>query len=201
MFQITANGGFFFVNLFSMLSPTGYTLRTPAELGAYGWTTVDLWCAPLVTGLYALLTHAQPAWAAAHAVLVEFTSGSGAGSGSVGVDGKDEGAGIDLGEVSKAVVASTLDAGVLVEASIEAESLAAATATPTAFSGTPDAAESRNGYGYDKGLLTTFTANADPVDAQTARAACAVLLAALFAMRTLRNFGYVFFFFSFQMET
>jgi hypothetical protein len=64
--QITANGGFFLVNLLSFLHPTPLTLTTPTELLPYGWTTTDLWCAPLVTGLYALLTHAQPFWAEAH---------------------------------------------------------------------------------------------------------------------------------------
>ncbi|GBE82754.1 hypothetical protein BKA93DRAFT_763979 [Sparassis latifolia] len=63
----TANGGFFFINLFSFLHPYALTLTTPAELLPYGWTTADLWCAPLITGLYALLTHAQPFWANVHA--------------------------------------------------------------------------------------------------------------------------------------
>ena len=44
-------------------------MQTPPELQAYGWTTTDLWCAPLVTGLYALLTHAQPFWADTHGLL------------------------------------------------------------------------------------------------------------------------------------
>ena len=65
---MTANTGFFVVNLFSFLQPTALTLTTPPELQPYGWTTTDLWCAPLITGLYALLTHAQPFWADAHAV-------------------------------------------------------------------------------------------------------------------------------------
>ncbi|KAL5533496.1 hypothetical protein ACEPAF_5272 [Sanghuangporus sanghuang] len=68
---VTANTGFFLINLFSMLNPTGWSLVTPAELRPYGWTTVDLWCAPLTTGLYALLTHAQPFWAELHGVLVQ----------------------------------------------------------------------------------------------------------------------------------
>ena len=55
-----------------MLNPTGWTLATPAELRAYGWTTLDLWCAPVTTGLYALLTHAQPFWADLHGLLVRF---------------------------------------------------------------------------------------------------------------------------------
>lgn len=70
--QITANGGFFFTGLFSLLDPTGIAVRTPNELLPYGWTTTDLWCAPLITGLFALLTHAQPFWADLHAVAAGF---------------------------------------------------------------------------------------------------------------------------------
>ncbi|KAJ6525455.1 hypothetical protein DFH09DRAFT_1095658 [Mycena vulgaris] len=66
---VTANGGFFLTNLLSFLNPTPIALQTPPELQPYGWTATDLWCAPLVTGLYALLTHAQPFWAEAHSVL------------------------------------------------------------------------------------------------------------------------------------
>jgi hypothetical protein len=57
-----------------MLHPAGWHLATPAELKPYGWTTVDLWAAPLVTGLAALLTHAQPFWAYLHLSLVGFSS-------------------------------------------------------------------------------------------------------------------------------
>jgi hypothetical protein len=46
-------------------------VTTPPELQPYGWTTTDIWCAPLVTGLYALLTHAQPFWAEAHTLIAE----------------------------------------------------------------------------------------------------------------------------------
>ncbi|KAI5117117.1 hypothetical protein M0805_003669 [Coniferiporia weirii] len=105
---VSPNGGFFFVNLFSMMHPTGWALTTPAELRAYGWTTIDIWCAPAITGLYALLTHAQPVWADVHALLVS-----------------------------------------------------------------PE----KDGSG------------AEPVDADTARAACAILLASLFVTRSVRNFG------------
>jgi hypothetical protein len=56
----------------SFLQPGPLTLTTPAEMLPYGWTTTDLWCAPLVTGLYALLTHAQPFWAEAHGALASF---------------------------------------------------------------------------------------------------------------------------------
>ena len=61
-----ANGGFFFTNLLSFFSPISLSVQTPPELQAYGWTTTDLWCAPLATGLYALLTHAQPFWIDIH---------------------------------------------------------------------------------------------------------------------------------------
>ncbi|KAH7072323.1 hypothetical protein BKA62DRAFT_778722 [Auriculariales sp. MPI-PUGE-AT-0066] len=57
---LLANGGFFFVNLFSMLNPSGFALATPTELQQYGWTTLDLWVAPIVTGLHALAS--QPFW-------------------------------------------------------------------------------------------------------------------------------------------
>ena len=60
-----------------MLSPTGYFLTTPAELKAYGWTTTDVWCAPVTTALYALLTHAQPIWGVLHAVLIGLLNGTG----------------------------------------------------------------------------------------------------------------------------
>jgi hypothetical protein len=66
---VTANAGFFFVNLFSFLQPYALTLSTPQEMLPYGWTTTDLWCAPLITGLYATLTHAQPFFADLHSVL------------------------------------------------------------------------------------------------------------------------------------
>jgi hypothetical protein len=51
-------------------------LTTPQELLPYGWTNADLWCAPLVTGLYALLTHAQPFWAEAHTSIVRLLGGA-----------------------------------------------------------------------------------------------------------------------------
>ncbi|KAL0947576.1 hypothetical protein HGRIS_013664 [Hohenbuehelia grisea] len=76
---VTANAGFFLTNMLSFLHPTPLTLRTPPELQAYGWMTTDLWCAPLTTGLYALLTHAQPFWTDMHTLLVELL-GSAAGT-------------------------------------------------------------------------------------------------------------------------
>ncbi|KAI0792553.1 hypothetical protein C8Q75DRAFT_792143 [Abortiporus biennis] len=66
---ITANAGFFLTGLSSLLHPFSLTLTTPTELLPYGWTTTDLWCAPLITGLYAFLTHAQPFWGNAHGVI------------------------------------------------------------------------------------------------------------------------------------
>jgi hypothetical protein len=70
--QILTNGGFCLANLLSCLDPTPLTLTTPAELRPYGWTTTDLWSAPLVTGIYALFTHAQPFWGNLHAGIMTF---------------------------------------------------------------------------------------------------------------------------------
>lgn len=71
-----ANSGFLFVNMFSMLAPTPFSLTTPTELQASGWTTADLWCAPATTALYALLTHAQPFWADLHVLIVTLLGGA-----------------------------------------------------------------------------------------------------------------------------
>ncbi|KAH7928187.1 hypothetical protein BV22DRAFT_224626 [Leucogyrophana mollusca] len=106
---IITNGGFFITNLLSFLHPTPLALTTPAELQPYGWTTTDLWSAPLVTGLYALLTHAQPFWGELHGVL-----------------------------------GGVLGGGEKVE----------------------------------------------PMDSESARVVCALLLAGMFATRTVKNFGY-----------
>ncbi|CAL1703390.1 unnamed protein product [Somion occarium] len=73
---LTANTGFFFVGLFSFLQPHSLSVRTPTEFLPYGWTTTDLWCAPLITGLFALLTHAQPFWADAHYVVSGWLQGT-----------------------------------------------------------------------------------------------------------------------------
>lgn len=78
---IVTNGGFFITNFVSFLHPTPLTLTTPAELQPYGWTTTDLWSAPLVTALYATLTHVQPFWADVHAMLAGVLGG-----GAVGMD-------------------------------------------------------------------------------------------------------------------
>jgi len=75
--QIIANGGFFIVNMFSFLEPTPLKLTTPAELKPFGWTATDLWCAPLITGFYALLTHAQPFWAQFHSMISTALGGTG----------------------------------------------------------------------------------------------------------------------------
>jgi len=66
---VVANGGFFLTNLFSFFSPVALAVQSPPELQPYGWTNADLWCAPVVTGFYALLTHAQPFWANVHGLL------------------------------------------------------------------------------------------------------------------------------------
>ncbi|KAH9180237.1 hypothetical protein EDB89DRAFT_1918016 [Lactarius sanguifluus] len=71
---IMPNGGPFFANLFSLLRPTPMQVSTPPELLPYGWTATDLWAAPLVTGLYATLTHAQPFFAHLHVLLFSFLS-------------------------------------------------------------------------------------------------------------------------------
>ena len=62
----------------SFLQPYALTLTTPAEMLPWGWTTTDLWAAPFITGLYALLTHAQPFWADAHAVTLGWLGSSAA---------------------------------------------------------------------------------------------------------------------------
>ena len=65
-----------------MLHPSGLRLAsTPPELRAWGWSTTDLWCAPLTTAIYATLTHAQPFWAGLHALVVSFISSGGASFG------------------------------------------------------------------------------------------------------------------------
>lgn len=78
-------------------------MRTPPELLPHGWTTTDLWCAPLVTGLYATLTHAQPFWAEFHAVLVGLLGGTDEYKGGV-VDAMDP----EMARAACAVVLSAL---------------------------------------------------------------------------------------------
>jgi len=67
------NAGFFLVNLFGMLRPEGIRVSTPNELQPYGWTTVDLWSAPLATALYAYWTNAQPWWGEIHAKMLGYS--------------------------------------------------------------------------------------------------------------------------------
>ncbi|KAI0261066.1 hypothetical protein BC834DRAFT_845814 [Gloeopeniophorella convolvens] len=95
--------------------PDAVRLTTPPELLPYGWTATDLWAAPLVTGLYATLTHAQPFFAQLHALLFAFFA--------------------------------------------------------------------------PLGLAAAEGGKVAPVDAATARAACAVLLCGLYAARAVRTFG------------
>ncbi|CAE6458091.1 unnamed protein product [Rhizoctonia solani] len=67
--EVLTNGGFFFVNLLNMLDPSGWRVdRTPPEALPWGWTAVDLWTAPVVTALWASLTHwrDQSFWADMH---------------------------------------------------------------------------------------------------------------------------------------
>jgi len=59
---LNANAGFFLVNTFSMLSPSGWSVQTPPELEPWGWTSLDLLVAPTITALFATLTHSQTAW-------------------------------------------------------------------------------------------------------------------------------------------
>lgn len=65
-----------------MLSPFGYTLRTPPEFLSGGWATMDLWVAPLITCLYALLTCGQPCWVPAHRAVVRWLDAVGVQSAS-----------------------------------------------------------------------------------------------------------------------
>ncbi|KAL0572155.1 hypothetical protein V5O48_009802 [Marasmius crinis-equi] len=81
-----ANGGFLMTNMLSFMNPTPISLTTPPELQPYGWTTIDIWCAPLITGLYALLTHAQPFWAEMHHVIATMLGGA---AGEKGIEALD----------------------------------------------------------------------------------------------------------------
>jgi hypothetical protein len=119
-----ANGGFFLANLLSCLHPTSLTLTTPPELLPYGWTAADIWCAPLITGIYALLTHAQPFWGELHEMIA-----------------------VILGTSAQGCVTNGDDFGVCV------------------------------------------VDNAKKLDADSARAICAVILSGLFVGRTVKNFA------------
>jgi hypothetical protein len=130
-----ANSGFMLMGTFSFLSPTALSFTTPTEFLPYGWTTMDIWAAPLITGLYSMLTHAQPFWATSHAFLAT----------ALGV-------------------------------------------APTVPGGSTPPYGEKSGEMKDPSGLPQSPAVA-PVDAETARAACALLLMVMFAGRTTRNFG------------
>ncbi|KAG8957002.1 hypothetical protein FRC00_004601, partial [Tulasnella sp. 408] len=71
---IMANGGFFIVNMFNMLSPTGWSVQTPPELRPGGWASLDLLSAPFITSLFATLTQSQSAWRSAAATAGNYVS-------------------------------------------------------------------------------------------------------------------------------
>ena len=83
MTQLTANGGFLLVNMFNFLHPYALSLATPPEIMPYGWTTTDIWVAPLITAIYATLTHAQPYWAGLHYSLLGWVGASPVGDAAV----------------------------------------------------------------------------------------------------------------------
>ncbi|GJE88011.1 hypothetical protein PsYK624_040940 [Phanerochaete sordida] len=99
---IVANGGFLLINMFNLLHPYEIFLSTPPELQPYGWTTTDIWIAPLITGLYATLTHAQPYWSALHYSALGWT-----GAVSVGENGVASIAAVDP-EIARAACAVIL---------------------------------------------------------------------------------------------
>ncbi|KAI9446762.1 hypothetical protein H4582DRAFT_1804525 [Lactarius indigo] len=123
---IMPNGGPFFANLFSLLRPTPMQVTTPPELLPYGWTATDLWAAPLITGLYATLTHAQPFFAHLHVLLFSFLS-------------------------------------------------------PLGLAYLSDASAKRDSPSTQDEVA--------PLDANTARAACALVLSALYVNRVVRTYG------------
>ncbi|KIO16110.1 hypothetical protein M407DRAFT_247073 [Tulasnella calospora MUT 4182] len=71
---IMANGGFFIVNVFNMLSPTGWSIQTPPELQPGGWASLDLLSAPFITSLFATLTQSQSTWRSAAATAGNYVS-------------------------------------------------------------------------------------------------------------------------------
>ncbi|KAG8900098.1 hypothetical protein FRB99_006260 [Tulasnella sp. 403] len=83
---LMANGGFFIVNAFSMLSPSGWQISTPPELLPNGWTSLDLLSAPLVTGLFATLTQAQTTWKSAAAYVQSPSGDEKPGNGALDVE-------------------------------------------------------------------------------------------------------------------
>lgn len=54
-----------------MLSPYGWHVKTPPEFLPGGWRAIDLWVAPLMTGVYAFLTHAQRVWVPYHTYAIQ----------------------------------------------------------------------------------------------------------------------------------
>ncbi|EKM56038.1 uncharacterized protein PHACADRAFT_257064 [Phanerochaete carnosa HHB-10118-sp] len=81
---VTANGGFLLINMFNFLQPYPLTLSTPPEVLPYGWTTTDIWVAPIITALYATLTHAQPYWTGLHYSALGWIGGASVGEDGVG---------------------------------------------------------------------------------------------------------------------
>lgn len=49
-----------------MLSPSGWAVQTPPELQPWGWTSLDILVAPIMSALFATLTHSQSVWRDAH---------------------------------------------------------------------------------------------------------------------------------------
>jgi len=61
-----------------MLSPFGWELATPPELKPWGWTSMDLLCAPSITGLFATLTRSQTLWTSVNDAAVSYAGYGGA---------------------------------------------------------------------------------------------------------------------------
>lgn len=95
-----ANGGFFIVNTFSMLSPFGWSVSTPPELTSYGWTSLDFLVAPLVTSLYATLTQSQSTWKAATTTSASYLGLSGIYNVTIPIEEKQPTAGVGFDEES-----------------------------------------------------------------------------------------------------
>ncbi|KAI0045146.1 hypothetical protein FA95DRAFT_1495931 [Auriscalpium vulgare] len=70
--SLMTNTGLFVANATGLLKPTALSLTTPPEFLPGGWAAVDLWAGPLIAGMYATLTHAQPFFADLHAVFYDF---------------------------------------------------------------------------------------------------------------------------------
>jgi len=96
--SIMANGGFFIVNTFSMLSPFGWSVSTPPELTPYGWTSLDFLVAPLITSLYATITQSQSTWKAAAITSASYLGVSGIYNVTVPTEEKQPAAGVGFDE-------------------------------------------------------------------------------------------------------